>query len=71
MPRPKKSVEEQKPEEKAEVSTKTARNSDVKEVSVFDNYGNFVRKYSLADHGDDFVKLAYTFIADRANYSIK
>lgn len=63
MPR-KKAEEVKKVEEKVKKSSKT-------EVTVYNEKSEVVRSYSKAVHGDNFEKLAESFIADRPNYSIK
>jgi hypothetical protein len=51
----------EKKEEKKEVEPVKAAVSDVEDISVFDGQGNFIRSYSLAAHGEDFMKLATGF----------
>lgn len=60
-----------KVEKVEEVAVKPVKASVKTEVSVYDAKGNVVRTYSKEVHGDNFEKLAESFIADRANYSIK
>ena len=66
---PRKKTEVTKEEVKPEVKVKETKSTKT-EVSIYDGQ-NLVRTYSKAIHGENFEKLAESFISDRPNYLIK